>query len=402
MKIYWMIAWLSLAAAASGRQAENKALDCDCPSCREKAESGEAFTLPGLQGLEEGTVERSSLPAHDEVEKEQAGIPAPHSEAEHEHAEHEHRMECDHDHAAEGAAHDPDGDEVSGHDEHDGHDDEEHADGGIELSDEMIGKIGLQVRTAKGGTVARSSTFPAEIKLNRDRTAAVSPRFPSIIRRVFVEIGDEVKKGDVLASLENRETMAVYTVSALQDGIIISKDLAVGEAAGEDRVLYEVADLSTVWADISIFPQYQHLLQKGMPVTFVAHDGHTAKGSIKYISPIVSHETRTFTARSVLEGADEDFTPGAFVRARIVVEKTAARVVVPRDAVQTIEGESVIFTLGDQGFEARPVQTGLADDTGVEILRGLEPNDRYVASGAFALKAQMVTSGMDPHAGHGH
>ncbi|MDF7806171.1 efflux RND transporter periplasmic adaptor subunit [Pontiellaceae bacterium B12219] len=313
-----------------------------------------------------------------------------------------------HDNGAEGAGHDDheghddgsSGEEA--HDDHEGHDHGDQAAGGIELSEEMITKLGLKILEAQGGTVALSSIFPAEIKLNRDRSASVSPRYPSIVRQVFAEIGDTVKKGDVLASLENRETMAVYTVSAPQNGTIISKDLAVGETAGEDSVLYKVADLSSVWADISIFPEYQHLVQKNTVVTFVAHDGHTAKGKIKYVSPIVSHETRTLTARCVLEGATEDFKPGAFVRAEIVVKQVNARVVVPREAIQRIEGESVIFTPSEHGFVATPVQTGTEDDLSIEIRGGLKPNDRYVAVGAFALKAQMVTSGMDPHAGHGH
>ena len=378
MKKYWIITLLGLAVAVFGQQAgKNMELDCDCPPCREKAATGKEFTLPGLQGLENGNGEQG-----------------------HDGNEHEHGVTCDHGHEPEAVPHDHDGDGVSDHDAHDDHAD--HAEGGIELPEGIIEKTGIKILNAQGGTVALSSTFPAEIKLNRDTTAAVSPRYPSMVRQVFAEIGDEVKKGDVLASLENRETMAVYTVSAPQDGVIISKDLAVGETAGEDAILYKVADLSSVWADISLFPKYQHLVRKNTPVTFVAHDGHTAKGVIKYISPIVSHETRTFTARCVLEGADEDFTPGAFVRARIVVKQVEAGVVVPREAVQRIEGESVVFTPSGHGFVATPVQTGTEDGSGIEIRSGLKPGDEFVATGAFALKAQMVTSGMDPHAGHGH
>jgi cobalt-zinc-cadmium efflux system membrane fusion protein len=266
----------------------------------------------------------------------------------------------------------------------------------------MMQKVGIQVHEAESGTIARSSVFPAEIKLNRDATAAVSPRYASIVRQVFAEIGDAVRKGDVLASLENRETMAVYTVAAPLDGVIISKDLAVGEIAGDDKVLFEVADLSSVWADISIFPKFQHLLRKGVPVRFIAHDGHTAQGTVKYISPMVSHETRTFTARCVLEGVGEDFTPGAFVRAQINVETVEVPVMVPREAVQTLEGEKVLFVPGDHGFQTLEVKLGLADEHNVEIKSGLKPGDAYVAVGAFVLKAHMVTSGMDPHAGHGH
>ncbi|MDF7798645.1 efflux RND transporter periplasmic adaptor subunit [Pontiellaceae bacterium B1224] len=304
---------------------------------------------------------------------------------------------------AESVPHDHDGDGMPDHaveDDHSGHDHGEVE--GVKFTQEMFDKLGIQVHAAEGGMVARSSVFPAEVKLNRDTTVAVSPRYPSIVLQVFAEIGDEVKKGDALASLENRETMAVYSVAAPREGVIITKDLAPGETAGDDQVLFEVADLSSVWADISVFPQYQHLLRKGMPVTFIAHDGHQAQGKIRYISPIVSHETRTFTARCILLGADEDFTPGAFVRARINVEQTDARVVVPRAAVQMLDGESVVFVPSPNGFIPTVVSTGLADDRTIEIRTGLNPGDRFVAVGAFALKAQMVTGGMDPHAGHGH
>ncbi len=378
-------ALLIMSALLLGVTVWGQAPACDCADCRAKASAaaaGKAFTLPGLQGLNKPLVEEERPGAVAAAVKNDE-----HKEFVHDTdaAEHE-----GHDHA------------VCGGNEHDGHDHGDRAERGIEFSEEIIAKVGLEILEAQSGTIARAFTFPAEIKLNTDRSAAVSPRYPSIVRQVFAEIGDEVKKDDVLASLENRETMAVYTVSAPQSGVIISKSLAVGETAGETRVLYEVADLASVWADISIFPQYQHSIRKGLDVELVAHDGHTASGTIQYISPIVSHETRTFTARCVLEDADEDFTPGVFVRARIVVRQVDARVVVPLESVQSIDGESVVFTSSNHGFVATPVRTGLADDSGVEILSGLNPGDRYVAAGAFALKAQMVISGMDPHAGHGH
>jgi len=398
--------------------------DCDCPSCLAAKEG--TFTLPGLAGLKEDETvlakpsaeEPEDHTGHDPDKPEPQPVLHDHDgDGVPDHALHDDHS--GHDHGAEPVPHDHDGDGVpdhvsheeeanheghdhADHDDHSGHDHDAHTAGGIEVDAEMMRKLGIHLHEAKSGTVARSSVFPAEIKLNRDTTAAVSPRYPSVVRQVFAEIGDEVKKGDVLASLENRETMAVYTVAAPLDGVIISKDLALGETAGVDEVLFEVADLSSVWADISIFPQYQHMLRKGMTVRFIAHDGHTARGVIKYISPIISHETRTFTARCVLTEPDEDFTPGAFVRARINVETVAADVVIAREAIQTLDGETVVFIPGDHGFEAIPVVVGLDDGSNVEIKRGLSAGTAYVAEGAFVLKAQMITSGMDPHAGHGH
>jgi cobalt-zinc-cadmium efflux system membrane fusion protein len=383
----WAAAALAVFADSSG------AGDCDCPSCTAKKEG--RFTLPALEGLQGdpqdvGKPDAGSEPAGEPAQAGQDSC-CPADALSHE--GHDHEEETDsHDHEAHGE---------HGHtEEADGHDDHGHAEeaGGVHLS----GATGVEIHAAAGGTVEQTSVLPAEIKLNRDRTAAVSPRYPSVVRQVFAEIGDTVRRGDVLASLENRETMAVYTLSAPQDGIIITKDLAAGETAGAERVLYEVADLSSVWADISVFPRYRHLMRKGIPVRFISHDGHTAEGRIKYISPIISHETRTFVARCVLEHPGEDFMPGAFVRARVVLDRVDADVVVPRDAVQLLDGEHVVFVPDGHGYTAVPVGLGAADDRHIIITSGLTPGEDYVAAGAFVLKAAMVTSGMDPHAGHNH
>ena len=291
--------------------------------------------------------------------------------------------------------------EGAGHEGHD-HDANVEEDAGIKISSEMIEKMGIKVNNASGGIVSTTVVFPAEIKLNRDRSSAISARYSSVVRQVFIEIGDEVKKGDLLASLENRQTMAVYSIAAPIDGVVVTKSTSVGEAAGEEKVLFEVADLSTVWADISIFPRFRHKIKSDIPVEFIAHDGHVALGNLKYISPLISQETRTYTARCILEGNSEDFAPGAFVRAKITTDTTNVNVRVERDAVQVVGREQMVFIVKQDSFESRVVQIGVGDANFVEITNGLELGETYVAGGAFTLKSVMVTSGLDPHAGHGH
>lgn len=377
-RIMTLLILLLTGTYALAQQTATELPSCDCPDCRAKAASGDSsYTLSGLEGLN----------ADDEAHNHDPGENGP---ADEEHSDHD-----GHDHEEQGE---------DDHDDREGHDHAEHDLGGVvvDVHDGPADEVGIRVYEAEGGAIVKTSAFPAEIKLNRDRTATVSPRYASIVRQVFAEIGDEVEQGDILASLENRETLAVYTVAAPLAGVVIAKDLSVGETADADKALYEIADLSSVWADISIFPQYQHLIKKGERVEFVAHDGHRAQGIVKYISPIVSHETRTFTARCILQEAGVDFTPGAFVRALIRMEVAEVDVRVERAAVQSIDGEPVVFVPGEHGYEAVEVETGLSDDHFVEIKAGLSPGDHYVASGAFTLKAELVTSGMDPHAGHSH
>jgi cobalt-zinc-cadmium efflux system membrane fusion protein len=399
--------------------AQHACTDPNCTSC--KATAAPVADAHDDHDEPEAHDEHAAEEAeHHDHEAEEAGHDD-HEGHDHDAEEAGHDEHEGHDHAAEKAEHDdPEGcdhtAEEATPDEHEGHDhaaeeagQDDHSacggheeEGGLEVSAEMAAKLGLKVAEAKGGIISKSVVFPAEITLNRDRAAAVSPRYASVIRQVFVEIGDTVKKGDVLASLENRGTLAVYTVSAPLDGVVVLKDASIGESASEDRVLFEVADLSTVWADISIFPKYQHSIKSGVAVKFLAHDGHVAMGIIKYVSPLISHETRTFTARCVLNGARDDFTPGAFVRAQMTTESKEVSVRVEREAVQTVAGQTVVFISDEHGFESRDVVVGMGNDLFVEIKRGLTVGEAYVSVGSFSLKAQMVTSGMDPHAGHGH
>jgi cobalt-zinc-cadmium efflux system membrane fusion protein len=116
----------------------------------------------------------------------------------------------------------------------------------------------------------------------------------------------------------------------------------------------------------------------------------------------VDEETRTVLARVELPNESGLWRPGLFVTASVAGDVRDVPVIVPRDAVQLLDGESVVFVPDGDAFRPATVVTGEGSSTHLEIVRGLEPGDSYVAAGAFALKAEMLTSGMDPHAGHGH
>ena len=87
-----------------------------------------------------------------------------------------------------------------------------------------------------------------------------------------------------------------------------------------------------------------------------------------------------------------------FVSATVDVDTSQAQVVIPKLALQTVEGNTVVFVNTKEGFEPRPVAIGLSDDERVEITSGLNLGDLYVSTNAFTLKAQMEKG----HYGHGH
>lgn len=290
--------------------------------------------------------------------------------------------------------------EEARHDDHEGCDNPEEA--GHDAQGHQEESAQLEIETAEGGRVQRMVSFPAEIQVNRDRAASVSPKYAGTVRKLQVEVGDTVKAGAALATIESRETLAVYSVTSPLAGTVVSRGKSVGELAGEEAVLFEIVDLSTVWVEVHLFPQYRHAVEKGGAVHLIASDGHEAETVIGYVSPLIDPSTRTVKARCVLVGGGDDFLPGAFVRAQMAVESVQARVRIEKEAVQTIHGETIVFVEDEDGIEPRDVHVGVSNQTFVEIESGLEPGEKYVAQGAFGLKAELVTRGLDPHAGHGH
>jgi cobalt-zinc-cadmium efflux system membrane fusion protein len=146
-------------------------------------------------------------------------------------------------------------------------------------------------------------------------------------------------------------------------------------------------------------------VKQGAKVRITAVEGgRSAVVPLSYVAPVYDGETRSALARAVIANDADVWRPGTFIRAELEVEMETDRLTVEKDAVQTLVEERVVFVPGhEQGaFEPVPVVTGIADEHSVEILSGIEAGTEYVASGAFELKAKMITANMGAHAGHGH
>jgi cobalt-zinc-cadmium efflux system membrane fusion protein len=139
-----------------------------------------------------------------------------------------------------------------------------------------------------------------------------------------------------------------------------------------------------------------------MQIILEAPDGDKAFAKIAVSVPLMDEETRTATVRAVMDNQDGHWQPGAFVTGHVRVSAENLPVVVPLQALQSLEGNDVVFMADDYGFRAQPVVSGRRDHTSVEIVSGLEKGESYVTKGAFELKAMMVTSSLGSHAGHGH
>jgi cobalt-zinc-cadmium efflux system membrane fusion protein len=259
----------------------------------------------------------------------------------------------------------------------------------VRLDPETQKEFGIEIATAGPGWIEKSTSLPAEVRPNQDRLAHIAPRFPGIAREVRAQIGDTVKAGQELAVIES-EALAPYPLKTLIDGLVIEKHITRGEPVSREQACFVVADLRDVWIDISVYQKDLPRLRLGQPVVVSAGHGlEEAEGKISYIAPVVDEETRTATARVVLPNPEGIWRPGLFVTARVEVERHEVPIAVPKTALEILDGRTTVFVENEAGFEPRAVNVGLGGDRHAEIRAGLAAGERYVARGAFTLKAEL-------------
>lgn len=210
---------------------------------------------------------------------------------------------------------------------------------------------------------------------------------------------DQIAK---IESLDDTE-FNTYELTSPLGGMVTARHVTVGEVIEPGNGSpFVVADLSTVWVNLTVYQRDLAHVQAGQHVTIrFGHGIPDAEGEIAFISPSLEEKTRTATARIVLKNPEGHWRPGLFVEGRIETGRASASVVVPRSAITEMDGEQVVFVQTDEGFEPREVTVGRTTPESAEIVAGLKPGERYVAANVLALKAEMNRAALE-HAGHAH
>ncbi|MBR0829446.1 efflux RND transporter periplasmic adaptor subunit [Bradyrhizobium manausense] len=268
---------------------------------------------------------------------------------------------------------------------------DEHGADRIRISDVKLAAAGVILAEAAGATLTDTLSFNGMLRANQEAVVQVTPRFPGIAKSILKRIGDKVAKDDLLASIESNQSLTVYDLKAPIGGTIIERQISLGEYASEQKPAFVVADLSTIWVDLSIYRQDLRRVRLGDEVLIDPDDGRgEIKGTISYVAPVGSSETQTALARVVLPNTDGRLRPGLFVTARLVLAARNVPVAVRKGAIQTLENKTVVFVREDDDkIEARPVELGDSDLKFVEIRAGLSVGERYVAENSFVVKAEM-------------
>jgi membrane fusion protein, heavy metal efflux system len=265
------------------------------------------------------------------------------------------------------------------------------------IAAEIASAAGIATGVAGPGTIADTLALYGTIATDLTRVREVQGRFPGTIRSVARKVGETVRAGDALATIESNESLQTYTVTAPIAGVITMRHAEPGEQTGAEP-LFVIVDLSTVWAELNVFSRDRSRLRAGTPVRILGDDDAEAAGTIDYLAPVSNRSSQSVIARVVIDNAEGRWTPGQFLEARVTVSETPVALAVPLSALQRFREFDVVFARVGDDYEVRMLTLGRRDAANVEVLDGLAPGTEYVTDNSYLVKADIEKAG----ASHDH
>ncbi|MCK9490214.1 MAG: efflux RND transporter periplasmic adaptor subunit [Xanthomonadales bacterium] len=271
--------------------------------------------------------------------------------------------------------------------------------GRTEIAAAVAEQSGIRVAPAGAGIIVDEHEVQGLLTPVEGRVASVTARFPGPIRSLRANVGDPVRAGQPLATIESNLSLSTYTLTSPITGVVTERKGTVGGIAAENAPLFEVVDLAELWVDLHIFGSDAQHIRPGVPVTVTRlSDGSTVETTLERVLPGLATASQSTVARATIDNGDGEWRPGSAVKARITVARDPVELMVPLAALQTFRDWDVVFVRVGDTYEIRPVELGKRDGERVQILSGLEPGAQVVVEQSYLVKADIEKSG----ASHDH
>lgn len=202
-----------------------------------------------------------------------------------------------------------------------------------------------------------------------------------------------------LARIElQQDTSTLLEIVSPLEGFVVDRHCVAGESVEPTDRLFVVADVHLIWAWIDVYESEIDDVRVGQPVslTITGTEEPVFRGKVDWIDAAVNQATRTIRVRAEMENPEARLRAYQFGQARIQVGPQRPAVFLPRDAVQDVDGEQVVFLpLGEGRFQPRrvvAVRSGEGDGM-LQVVWGLEAGQEVVTTGAFLLKSELLNQG---------
>jgi membrane fusion protein, copper/silver efflux system len=206
--------------------------------------------------------------------------------------------------------------------------------------------------------------------------------------RLRVHYGMTLVQIESIAS--TRQTNSAVMFTSPIHGTVVAKEVQEGQYVDEGMLLYQLADLSKVWAYLDIYEKDIRFIKPGQTVAITAdaYPGESFGGRVAFIDPTLDSQTRTVRVRVELNNAGGKLKPQMFVQSETRIPVPNALVVPASALLSTGKRDVVWIEVKPNVFEPHDVVAGLGDGREVQILQGLNEGDMVATTGGFMLDSE--------------
>ena len=319
----------------------------------------------------------------------------------------------------------------------------------LKMTPEALAMAQVQTLVVGEGSAKKELTLSGKIQADERENASLTAKFPGRIEKLYVTFtGEQVKAGQKLATIyspelmnaqkelleaartkaafpqlyqASKEKLALWKLSAAQiaeieragvvrekwdiladqSGVVIQKNVSLGDYVGTGSVLFTVTDLSKLWLRLDVYETDLPFVTLGDNIQFTVAGrlSETKQARVSFIDPLIDPNTRAASLRAEISNGGMLLKPEMFVTAKISGGKSTAAtdLVIPRTAILWTGKRSVVYVKVPNAtvpsFEMREVILGNRLGENYQITAGLQAGEEIVSQGAFAVDASAQLSG---------
>ncbi|RDV16165.1 efflux RND transporter periplasmic adaptor subunit [Pontibacter diazotrophicus] len=321
----------------------------------------------------------------------------------------------------------------------------------LEMTPEAIALSNIQTSPVQSTSAENELMLSGTVQLNEQQVSSITAKFPGRIERLYVNFtGQEVRKGERMASvyspelitaqrelqeaatsrdlmpelyeaaktklklwnlsdqqiqrIENaNELITNFDIYADASGVVTERMVAVGDYVSTGSLLFEVANLSSVWVVLDAYETDLSWVGEGATVNFTVQGipGKEFTARVQFVTPVLDASTRAVEVRAEVTNPNNQLKPGMFVNARINTSAQTATdenaLAVPRTAVLWTGKRSVVYVMVNDrevpAFEMREVTLGPRTGDLYLIESGVSEGEQVVTNGVFAVDGAAQLSG---------
>jgi membrane fusion protein, multidrug efflux system len=233
------------------------------------------------------------------------------------------------------------------------------------------------------------------VKLNLDISEQEHEKQKSLYEKGGVTLRElrnsEVAMTNARYNYENAQIqLAKMNVTAPFTGVIVDLPYYTkGTRLASGSHLFSLMNYNSMYMVINLPEKHIAEVKPGQDVLITNYTlpEDTLPGKITELSPAISAETRTFTGKIEVQNPDLKLRPGMFVKADIITDKNDSTIVIPKDIILTRGRQQYVYVVGrNSAANQRWLTIGIESQNSVEVLEGLEVNDRLIIRGFETLR----------------